>query len=115
MAKSSTRPSKRARNTDTGVKLLDLARDVTTQVIKKQDPGVDIPTPALSNAECSEKRGIITMGDAMQRRSFFNLGMAKKFMQTMLIASGCKELADQRKSTSIRDMYYHTKHTIAGT
>jgi DNA topoisomerase-6 subunit A len=114
--RSSTKTTgKRHRGGDTGVKLLDMARDVTTQVIKKQDPGVDIPTRALSNAEWSEKRGIITMGGAMQRRSFFNLGMAKKFMQTMLIASGCKELADQRKSTSIRDMYYHTKHTIAGT
>ena len=36
-------------------------------------------------------------------------------MQTILVASGCKELADQGKSTSIRDMYYHTKHTIEGT
>jgi DNA topoisomerase VI subunit A len=55
------------------------------------------------------------MGGNVQRRNFFNLSQAKKFMQTMLIASGCKELADQGKSTSIRDMYYHTKHTIAGT
>jgi DNA topoisomerase-6 subunit A len=109
------RPRTRERGGDTGAKLLDMARDVTIQVIKKSDPGVDIPTRALSNAQWDEKRGIITMGDAMQRRSFFNLGMAKKFMQTMVVASGCKELADQRKSTSIRDMYYHTKHTIPGT
>lgn len=112
-SKSST--GKRQRGGDTGAKLLEMARDVTVQVIKKNDPGVDIPTRALSNAQWDEKRGIITMGKAMQRRSFFNLGMAKKFMQTMVVASGCKDLADQRKSTSIRDMYYHTKHTIPGT
>jgi DNA topoisomerase-6 subunit A len=117
MAKSSSRPSKRprGRGADTGAKLLELARDVTTQVIKKHDPGVDIPLRALSNAKWDEKRGIITLGKGVQRRTFFNLGMAKKFMQTMIIASGCKELATQRKSTSIRDMYYHTKHTIPGT
>jgi DNA topoisomerase-6 subunit A len=118
MAKRSTsKPSdsKKHRGKETGAKLLDMARDVTVQVIKKSDPGVDIPTRAVSNAQWDENRGIITMGEAMQRRSFFNLGMAKKFMQTMVVASGCKELADQRKSTSIRDMYYHTKHTSPGT
>jgi len=103
------------RSADTGAKLLELARDVTAQVNRREDPGVEIPSRTLSNAEWNPKRGIITMGDATQQRSFFNLGMAKKFMQTMLIASGCKELADQAKNTSIRDMYYHTKHTIAGT
>ena len=33
----------------------------------------------------------------------------------MLIANGCKELAEQDKTTSIRDMFYHCKHTIEGT
>ncbi len=103
------------RSVETGEKLLDLARNVTAQINRREDPGVEIPSRTLSNADWNEKRGIITMGGAKQTRSFFNLGMAKKFMQTMLIASGCKELADQAKSTSIRDMYYHTKHTIAGT
>ena len=41
--------------------------------------------------------------------------MAKKFMQTTLVASGCKELIDQAKTTSIRDLFYHCKHTIPGT
>ncbi|MGA2585254.1 MAG: DNA topoisomerase IV subunit A [Tepidisphaeraceae bacterium] len=103
------------RNADTIVKLKDMADEVVTYARKKQDPGFDIPTRALSNAKFDEKKQIIMMGSAAQRRNFFNLGQAKKFMQTMLIASGCKELADQGKSTSIRDMYYHTKHTVEGT
>jgi DNA topoisomerase VI subunit A len=106
---------RKPRNDDTAGKLKDLADAVVVYAKKKQDPGFDIPTRALSNAKFDEKKQIIMMGSAAQRRSFFNLGQAKKFMQTMLIASGCKELADQGKSTSIRDMYYHTKHTIEGT
>ena len=36
-------------------------------------------------------------------------------MQTMLVASKCKELIDAGKSASIRQIYYMSKHTIKGT
>ena len=36
-------------------------------------------------------------------------------MQTMLVASGCKRLIEQGKTTSIRGLYYLLKHTIEGT
>jgi DNA topoisomerase VI subunit A len=111
MAKTATK--KRA--VETSKKLKELADVVVKAAKARQDPGFDIPTRALANAKFDPKRQIIMMGDAAQRRNFFNLGQAKKFMQTMVIASGCKELADQAKSTSIRDLYYHTKHTIEGT
>ena len=100
---------------DTSRKLEGMAQAVVTYARSGEDPGFDIPTRSLSNAAFDEKRKIITMGAAAQRRNFFNLGQAKKFMQTMLVASGCKELADQGKTTSIRDMFYHCKHTIKGT
>lgn len=99
----------------TAAKLVGLAEAVVKSAKKKADPFVDIPTRALSNVTFNEKRQIIEMGDAKQRRSFFNLGQAKKFMQTLLVAAGCKELADQIKTTSIRDLFYHCKHTIEGS
>jgi DNA topoisomerase VI subunit A len=113
MAKTATKKTRR--NAETGKKLESMAQAVVKYAKAGKDPGFDIPTRSLSNAAFDDKKKIITMGEAFQRRNFFNLGQAKKFMQTMLIASGCKELADQGKTTSIRDMYYHTKHTIAGT
>jgi DNA topoisomerase-6 subunit A len=108
-------PATKKKSSDTTKKLEDLAKAVVDFARKKQDPGFDIPSRTLSNARFDEKRGIIMMGDAVQRRNFFNLGQAKKFMQTMLIAAGCKEALDQGISTSIRDMFYHSKHGIAGT
>jgi DNA topoisomerase-6 subunit A len=45
----------------------------------------------------------------------FNLSQAKSYMQTMLVASGCKSLIDQTKTTSIRGLFYLLKHTIEGT
>lgn len=99
----------------TAAKIAGLADAVIKAAKKKTDPSVDIPTRALSNVRFNERRGIIEMGTNAQRRSFFNLGQAKKFMQTMLVAAGCKELADQVKTTSIRDLFYHCKHTIDGS
>jgi len=99
---------------ETGEKLVGLADSVADQVGALADPGMDIPTRALSNVSFDENDRLIRMGGNTQRRSFFNLGQAKKFMQTMLVASGCKELIDQRKTTSIRDLFYHCKHTISG-
>jgi DNA topoisomerase-6 subunit A len=105
----------KARNKETVKKLEQMALQVAKYARSKEDPGFDIPTRALSNARFDERRGIITMGENKQRRNFFNLSQAKKFMQTMWVACGCKELQDQAKTTSIRDLYYHLKHTIPGT
>jgi len=107
----SSRRSKRAAN-DTPEKLIDMADNVAGQVAQKRDPGVEIPTRALSNVWFDDKSRVIRMGDNRQRRAFFNLGQAKKFMQTMLVASGCKRLLDESKTTSIRDMFYVCKHRI---
>lgn len=109
------RSTSAAKSSNTGEKIIKLANTIATQVTKQVDPGVDIPVRALSNVEFSEKKRLILMGENTQRRSFFNVGHAKKFMQTTIIASGCKDLIDQAKTTSIRDLFYHCKHTIPGT
>ena len=70
---------------------------------------------ALSNVSFNEKRRIIELGDRAQSREFFNTSMARKFMQTFLVANGCKTLIDENKTVSIRQMFYMTKHTIKGT
>jgi len=70
---------------------------------------------ALSNVSFNEKKRIIELGDKTQAREFFNTAMARKFMQTMLVANGCKTLIDAGKTISIRQMYYLQKHTVAGS
>jgi DNA topoisomerase-6 subunit A len=63
----------------------------------------------------NEKTRHVEMGDNKQSRNFFNYGQAKRFMQTMLVASKCKDLIDIGKTASIRQIYYLSKHTIKGT
>ena len=55
------------------------------------------------------------MGSNTNRRQLFNLSQAKSYMQTMLVASGCKQLIEQGKTTSLRGLFYLLKHTIEGT
>jgi DNA topoisomerase-6 subunit A len=101
-------------------RIVDLATNVAKLVNAEQDPYVEIPTRALSNVEFNEKKRIIQMLDGKQKRFFFSLlgrrggegSQAKKFMQTLKVASVCKRLIDEDISTSLRDVFYNLKVPI---
>jgi DNA topoisomerase-6 subunit A len=96
-------------------RIVGFAQSIAADAAKKRDPSLDIPLRTLANAQYNKSKRIIEMGDKTSTRSFFDLGQAKSFMQTVLIASGCKRLIDEDKTVSIRGLYYLSKHTIAGT
>src|SRR5580692_13152686 len=107
------KPAKKTdRDAVTLSKIEKLARQVLGQATKGDNPAVEIRTRALSNVSFNEKKKIIELGDKTQSREFFNTGMVRKFMQTMLVASKCKTLIDEGKTVSIRQMYYFSKHTL---
>ncbi len=99
----------------TDEKLRELANRVVEMAREQQDPHFSIPTRALSNIAFNEKTKHIELGGNKQSRNFFNYGQAKRFMQTLLVASKCKELIGEDKTASIRQIYYRAKHTIKGT
>ncbi len=115
MAAKTKTGKKPNRDTVTLSKIEKLARDVLGQVTKGGNPAVEIRTRTLTNVSFNEKKKIIELGDRAQSREFFNASMARKFMQTMLVASGCKTLIDEDKTISIRQMYYMSKHTLKGS
>jgi DNA topoisomerase-6 subunit A len=96
-------------------KIQRLAQDILRVVQKGNNPAIEIRVRALSNVSFNEKKRIIELGDKTQSREFFNTAMARKFMQTMLVADGCKTLLDAGKTVSIRQMYYMSKHSVGGT
>jgi DNA topoisomerase-6 subunit A len=110
---ASRRP--RGNSRDTRQKLHRLAEEIVELAARQEDPFLDVPLRALSNVNYNRDTRYIEMGDKKQRRSFFNYGQAKRFMQTLLVASKCKQLVDEGKSASIRQIYYLAKHTIKGT
>jgi DNA topoisomerase-6 subunit A len=96
-------------------KIDKLAQAAVNTVKKGSNPALEIRTRSLSNVSFNEKKRIIELGDRTQSREFFNTNMARKFMQTFLVAEGCKRLIHENKTISIRQMFYMTKHTIRGT
>src|SRR5688500_7514280 len=96
-------------------KLVGVADMVITAADKSKDPTLAIPVRSLANVNFNEKRGIIELGRRKQERTFFNVGMAKKFMQTVLVADALAELQRADLTTSLREIYYRTKHTMKGS
>jgi DNA topoisomerase-6 subunit A len=103
------------RGKQTAKKIEALAASIWDVASRSKDPGLDIPTRNLSNVSFNTRKRIIQMGANKQTRNFFNLGQAKKFMQTVVIAEGAHDLIDEGKTTSLRGLYYKSLHTIAGT
>src|SRR5580658_3922161 len=114
--KTATKTVKRTdRDAHTQSKIEKLARQVLGEATKGNNPAVEIRTRTLSNVAFNNRKRIIELGDRAQSREFFNTAMARKFMQTMLVANGCKTLIDEGKTVSIRQMFYMTKHTLPGS
>jgi DNA topoisomerase-6 subunit A len=102
------------RDKKTNDSLVGLADRVVSSAKARKDPYVEIPSRTLANVHYSPRKRILEMGSAKNRRQLFDLSQAKAYMRTMLVASGCKRLIDQGKSTSLRGLFYMLKHTIEG-
>jgi DNA topoisomerase VI subunit A len=96
-------------------KIEKLADSVLRSVKGGKNPFLEIPIRSLANVEFNKRKRLIELKDQKQKRYFFNVSMAKKFMQTFLVSEACKELIDAGKTTSIRDLYYMTKHGLGDT
>lgn len=116
MAKKTTKkvrsaPRKRSaeakeRDAKTQEALKGLATGVANSALAGVEPTFDVPTRSSSNTSWNKKRGILQMGAATSTRQIFNLGQARKFMQSLRHAHGISRLIDQDKTTSLRGMFY---------
>jgi DNA topoisomerase-6 subunit A len=93
-------------------KLEDLGRKVLSEIERGENPNIEIPIRSLSNVKYDEKTGMLTIGDKVAKRYFFNVAHAKSFMQTTLVAAFCKELKESGLHTSLRDLFYALKRTL---
>ncbi len=103
------------RDTNTLNNIGSMATGVVKDSLAQTDPSVSIPLRTVTNMQFNKRRRILEMGDAAQQRALFNTGQARKFMQTILLAKGCKDLIEAEKTLSLRGMYYMSLHTIEGS
>ena len=73
----------------TAQKIEKLAKAVLKTVKGGKNPFLEIPIRSLANVKFNEKRRLIELGSQRQKRYFFNVSMAKKFMQTILVSDAC--------------------------
>ncbi len=103
------------RDAVTSERLQNLAEGIVKSALSGREPKLDVPTRAASNTKWNKSKGILQMGSAAQERQLFNMGQARKFMQTLLHGQGINELIEADKTLSLRGMFYKGLHTIAGT
>ncbi|MEL7485305.1 MAG: DNA topoisomerase VI, partial [Planctomycetota bacterium] len=103
------------RDERTAERLTNLADGIVKSAMSGREPKVEVPTRSAGNTKWNKSRGILQMGAGTQERQLFNLGQARKFMQTLLHGEGIKDLIAQGKTTSLRGMFYQGLHTIQGT
>ncbi|MBI2671467.1 DNA topoisomerase IV subunit A [Candidatus Woesearchaeota archaeon] len=96
--------------------LEEFGDNLVKQIKKGKNPEIEMTLRNLSNIIFDTKQRILKLGDKTQNRSFFNVAHAKKFLQTIDVASVIKkELLGSGKHSSLRDVFYMVKRTIPGT
>ena len=86
--------------------------EIAKQILEGKTPVMVIRKRTLANTIFDREKGILRIGDESLRRSFLNAGEAKKFMQTVLMASIIYDTLVNNEYPTIRDLYYRGKHTI---
>ncbi|MDP3734477.1 MAG: DNA topoisomerase IV subunit A [Nanoarchaeota archaeon] len=92
-----------------------LGKELAAKILAKQVPVIDIPIRALSNVQYNKKTETLELGNKKSERNFFHVAHAKKFLQTLEVAAVSKELLEEGKHASLRDMFYMVKRTIPNT
>ena len=111
----SAKTSKKQINARTLKSINTLAREVVAAARTARDPSFDVPSRSLSNTNYDARAKILRMGASTSERPLFDLKTARKFMQTVLLSAGVKDLIEADKTLSLRGMFYKSLHTIAGT
>ncbi|MCL5011653.1 MAG: DNA topoisomerase IV subunit A [Candidatus Marsarchaeota archaeon] len=94
----------------------ELALNLEKQIDKNENPHIEIPIRGSANVSFDEALQRIVLGDKKSKRFLFNVSHARRFMQTLLVASYVKkDLLANDLTATIRDLYYAKKHTIPGS
>ena len=103
---------KKARERSIGILRKKFAA-LAKRIAEGKRPVLVMPKRVLSNTIYDVKRKLLLLGPEMQRRSFLDVNEARKFMQTLLMASIIYEALVNEEYPTIRDLYYRGKHTIS--
>jgi DNA topoisomerase-6 subunit A len=87
-------------------------RKILEDVMEGRPPKLVIPKRTLANTIFDPERGILVLGEETLERELLDMGEARRFMQTLLMASIIYQALVENEYPTIRDLYYRGKHTI---
>ncbi|QLJ52925.1 MAG: DNA topoisomerase VI subunit A [Candidatus Fermentimicrarchaeum limneticum] len=93
-------------------KLEKLGKEMLAEINHGEAPTFECLLRSRGNILFDENLGYIKLGEKMETRTFLNVGQAKKFMQTVAVASKCKKFLKEDSHTSIRGLFYQLKFTL---
>lgn len=105
----------RTDNRNPKIELVNLGKSLVSDINNGQNPKIEMSVRGLSNVVYDKESKTLSLGDKTAQRYFFNVAHAKKFLQTIEVASICKNLLDVGKHASLRDVFYMAKRTIPNT
>ncbi|OIO22106.1 hypothetical protein AUJ17_00555 [Candidatus Micrarchaeota archaeon CG1_02_47_40] len=94
------------------IKLKRLGEEMVEQVNANESPTFETLLRSKGNILFDEGRGYLRLGDKVEKRTFVNVGQARKFMQTVAIANKCKKFLKEGAHTSIRGLFYQLKFSL---
>lgn len=91
-------------------------KKIVNDLDKGKNPVIDLPLRGLSNISFDKKTMTLKLGNKSAKRYLYNIAHAKKFLQTVEVASIIKrELLETNKHEHLRGIFYMAKRTIPGT
>jgi len=84
----------------------NLGRTIYDQLDKGTFPAIDMPSRSTDNITYDEKLRQFILGDRRVKRSARNISHVRPFTQLVWAALFSNELSSQRKTSTLRDVYY---------
>jgi len=93
-------------------KIEDFGKEIADQIKKEESPKFKLPIRTKTNVSFNERTSLLELGDKMSTRRFLNVAHTRKFMQSMLISSACRNYIQADRSVGKRELYYNLKHSL---
>jgi DNA topoisomerase-6 subunit A len=89
-------------------KLNELGTEVYRQIERGEFPRVKLPIRSTSNILFNEELNQLILGDDKTERTASNIKQIRSLTQLLWVASFAKRLVQEGKSSTLRDLYYHS-------
>ncbi|MDD1766372.1 MAG: DNA topoisomerase IV subunit A, partial [Candidatus Methanomethyliaceae archaeon] len=89
-------------------KLNELGTEVYRQIERGEFPRVKLPIRSASNLSFNEELNQLVLGDDKGERTASNIKQIRSLTQLLWVASFAKRLVQEGKSSTLRDLYYHS-------